>query len=180
MDEQILAKKKKELQELVETFHNNKDRYKSQSYNEANTRLDFIDKFFTILDWDVGNIQGFAEEYRDVVVEDKLVIEGKPKAPDYSFRIGGHRKFFVEAKKPAVNLKDDRDPAYQVRRYGYTAKVPLSVLTDFEEFVIYDTRVKPNAKDSSSVARIFYCTYENYLEKFEEIYNIFSKPAIQK
>ena len=27
------------------------------------------------------------------------------KAPDYSFRLAGVRKFFVEAKKPSVNVK---------------------------------------------------------------------------
>jgi adenine-specific DNA-methyltransferase len=35
------------------------------------------------------------------------------KAPDYAFRIGEARKFFVEAKKPSVNLKDYISPAYQ-------------------------------------------------------------------
>ncbi|MFO7870331.1 MAG: type IV restriction endonuclease, partial [Kiritimatiellia bacterium] len=42
-----------------------------------------------------------------MVREDPIHIEGKPKAPDYSFRIGGVRKFFVEAKKPSINIKKD-------------------------------------------------------------------------
>jgi adenine-specific DNA-methyltransferase len=90
------------------------------------------------------------------------------------------RKFFVEAKKPSVNIKESTEPAYQVRRYAYTAKLPLSILTDFEEFAVYDTRIKPNKNDKASTARIFYCTFDEYEEKIDFIYNTFSKNAILK
>ncbi len=117
--------KKKELTELVNQFRLNIKEYKSNIYDEAKTRVDFIDKFFELLDWDVRNLQGFSEQYREVVREDKIQIEGKQKAPDYSFRIGKDRKFFVEAKKPSVNIKDEIDPAFQVRRYRYNSKLTL-------------------------------------------------------
>ncbi|MCX7999155.1 MAG: type I restriction enzyme HsdR N-terminal domain-containing protein, partial [Leptospiraceae bacterium] len=168
------------LSELVKQFGENLTQYKSGKYDEANTRVDFIDKFFELLDWDVRNEQGFSEQYRDVVREDKVQIEGKQKAPDYSFRIGGVRKFFVEAKKPSVNIKEEIEPAFQVRRYAYTAKLPLSILTDFEEFAVYDTRIKPSKDDKASVGRIFYCTYLEYEKNFEFLYNTFSKTAILK
>mgnify|MGYP003800864615 CR=1 FL=1 len=165
---------------LVNHFKSNIDQYKSQSYDEANTRVDFIDKFFELLDWDVRNVEGYSEDYREVVREDKVVIEGKPKAPDYSFRIGGIRKFFVEAKKPSVNIKEDVDPAFQVRRYAYTAKLPLSILTDFEEFAVYDTRIKPSRDDRASIGRVFYCTFDEYEKNFDFIFDTFSKNAILK
>ena len=112
--------------------------------------------------------------------EDKITIGGKVKAPDYAFRIGGLRKFFVEVKKPSVNIKDELEPAFQVRRYGYTAKLPLCILTDFEEFAVYDTRIKPSPSDKPSAARIFYCTFEEYHKHFDFIFNTFSKEAILK
>ena len=151
----MTSDKTKPLQELITLFKSNIKQYKSNSYDEANTRVDFIDKFFELLDWDVRNTQGFSEQYRDVVREDKIKIQGKQKAPDYSFRIGGTRKFFVEAKKPSVNIKEDTGPAFQTRRYAYTAKLPLSILTDFEEIAIYDTRIKPDKNDKASNARVF-------------------------
>lgn len=167
-----------ELQLLVTHFDSNIKEYKSKNYDEANTRVDFIDKFFELLNWDVRNLNNYSELYRDVVREDSIKVENKPKAPDYSFRIGGIRKFFLEAKKPSINIKEDSEPAFQLRRYSYSAKLPLSILTDFEEFAVYDTRIKPEKSDKASVARIFYCTYKEYLEKFEFIYNTFSKEAI--
>ena len=112
--------------------------------------------------------------------EDKVTIGGKVKAPDYAFRIGGLRKFFVEAKKPSVNIKDELEPAFQVRRYGYTAKLPLCILTDFDEFAVYDTRIKPSSSDKPSAARIFYCTFDEYHKHFDFIFNTFSKEAILK
>ena len=173
-----MKEKLQKLHELTDQFKTNFIQYKNTNYDEANTRVDFIDKFFELLDWDVRNKLGFSEDYRDVVREDKVIIQGKPKAPDYSFRIGKERKFFVEAKKPSVNIKKDIAPAYQVRRYGYTAKVPLSILTDFEEFAVYDTRIKPSPNDKASVARIFYCTFDEYEKNFEFIYNTFAKNSI--
>ena len=98
----------------------------------------------------------------------------------YSFRIGGRRLFFLEAKKPAVNLKDNPDPAYQLRRYAWSAKLPISILTDFEEFIVYDTRVRPMKNDKSSKARTLYIKYTDYIDRWEEISSIFSPEAIQK
>lgn len=168
-----------QLTELTTLFERNKKQYTSV-YDEANTRTDFIDKFFELLGWDIRNEQGYSEQYREVVREDKVTIGGKVKAPDYAFRIGGLRKFFVEAKKPSVNIKDELEPAFQVRRYGYTAKLPLCILTDFEEFAVYDTRIKPSSSDKPSAARIFYCTFDEYHKHFDFIFNTFSKEAILK
>ncbi len=175
-----LDKQKKKIKELVDTFEFNIEQYKSKNYDEANTRVDFIDKLFECLGWDVRNTENLAEQYRQVVREDKVKIQGKQKAPDYSFRIYGQRKFFVEAKKPSVNIYEDSESAYQVRRYGYTAKLPLSILTNFEGLAVYDTRIKPNKNDKSSIARINYYTYKDYLDKFDELYNLFSINSILK
>jgi len=168
--------------ELVERFRANFEVYKKSAYNETQVRREFIDPFFEALGWDVSNRQGFAEQYKEVVHEDALKIGRSTRAPDYSFRIGGQRKFFVEAKKPAVNVKEAVSPSYQLRRYAWSAKLPLSVVTDFEEFSVFDCRIKPSPKDKSSVGRIAYYTFEEYLEseKFDEIYEVFSKEAILK
>ena len=168
------------LTQLTDLFKRNRKQYNTSAYDEANTRTDFIDKFFELLGWDIRNEQGYSEQYREVVREDKVRINEKVKAPDYAFRIGGVRKFFVEAKKPSVNIKDELEPAFQVRRYGYTAKLPLCILTDFEEFAVYDTRIKPSPSDKPSTARIFYCTFDEYHKHFDFIFNTFSKEAILK
>ena len=168
------------VHELVDRFERNRSHYRTGSYNETQVRREFIDPFFEALGWDVNNRQGYAEAYKDVVHEDALRIAGKHKAPDYSFRIGGTRKFFVEAKKPAVDLARDPLPALQVRRYAWSAKLPLSILTDFEELAVYDCRVQPEATDRPTTARTMLVPYTEYPTRWGEIYGRFSREAVLK
>ena len=172
--------------DLVERFAQNTEAYRSGAYNETQVRREFIDPLFTALGWDVDNKVGYAEAYKDVVHEASVRVkggseDGRLKAPDYSFRVGGTRRFFVEAKKPSVDIKGAPAPAFQVRRYGWSdPDVPLSVLTDFEEFAVYDCRIKPEKGDRSSKARVNYYRYEDYAEKWNEIASVFSKDAVLK
>ena len=165
---------------LIETFAANEADYTAPEFKEAQVRQQFIDPFFAALGWDVANTQGYAEAYKEVIHEDAIKIGGETKAPDYSFRIGGNRKFFVEAKKPSVSLKDNPEPAFQLRRYTWTVKLPLGILTDFQEFAIYDGRFQPFASDKASVARLFYCRFDELEKHWDFIAGIFSKEAVLK
>jgi type I restriction-modification system DNA methylase subunit len=169
-----------EITELIERFDRNRESYLSGQYNETQLRREFLDPFFTALGWDVVNKQGYAEAYKDVIHEDALKIGGATKAPDYCFRIGGVKKFFVEAKKPSVNLKEDVSPAFQLRRYAWSAKLPLSILTDFEEFAVYDCRIKPAQTDKASAGRVLYLTYKDYPARWDELISIFAREAVLK
>jgi type I restriction-modification system DNA methylase subunit/predicted type IV restriction endonuclease len=169
------------ISELVTRFEEQIDAYKQTDYNETLTRRDFIDPFFKALGWDVDNSQGYAEAYREVIHEDRVKIGKATKAPDYSFRLpGGKRLFFVEAKKPSVAIKDDISVAYQIRRYGWSAKLPVSIITDFEEFAVYDCTKRPKPTDKPGIARIKYIRYKNYLDEFEYLWNTFSKERVLK
>ncbi len=175
--EQALEK----IKSLVERFNEQIEYYKKGEYKETQTRRDFIDPFWKALGWDVDNESGCAESYREVIHEDRVKVGGATKAPDYSFRLaGGKRLFFLEAKKPSVVIKDETAPAYQVRRYGWSAKMPISVITDFEEFAIYDCSTKPKETDKASNGRIKYLTYLDYLKEFDFIWHTFSKEYVLK
>lgn len=166
------------IKELVEKFKSNYKQFHSSDYNETLTRQDFINPFFEYLGWDISNKEGLSQTYRDVIHEDKLKIGKETKAPDYSFRIGGNRVFFVEAKKPSRNLKEDADAAYQIRRYAWSGKLSVSILTDFEEFAIYDCSKKPSPNDKASMSRIEYINYEDYLNRFDFLYDTFAKENV--
>ncbi|GAB1401671.1 hypothetical protein MASR1M68_05820 [Elusimicrobiota bacterium] len=179
---QTREQKIEKLTQLVNKFTKFINDYKKPSYNESDLRLEFLNPFFELLDWDVRNEENSHINYKDVVVEERINVYGSDnkKAPDYTFRIGGTKKFFVEAKKPSVDIKDAFEPAFQLKRYGHSAGLCLSILTDFEELSVYDTRKKPNKKDKPTKDRIFYYKYTDYIEKFDEIYNLFSKTAIKQ
>ena len=168
------------IKDLTSRFSQNLPSYSASTYNETQLRREFLDPFFEALGWDVSNKQGYAEAYKEVIHEDAVKIGTATKAPDYSFRVGGTRKFFVEAKKPFINIKDDIEPAFQLRRYAWSAKLPLSILTDFQEFAVYDCRLKPVKTDKASVGRILYIKYAEYEKRWDEIASIFSKEAVLK
>ncbi|MBR0270885.1 MAG: N-6 DNA methylase [Methanobrevibacter sp.] len=169
---------KEEIEKLVQEFKENEHIYKTATFDEENTKVNFINKFFIALGWDVYNDMSIAPQYKDVEFEDTVIINGKPKAPDYCFRIGGVRKFFVEAKKPSVDIENDRKYAFQLKRYTWSGKLPVGLLTDFEELAIYEPKSAPKKTHSTSVDRIKYYHYSEYVEKWDEIYNIFSKEAV--
>ena len=102
-----------------------------------------------------------------------MKVAGATKAPDYAFRIGKERKFFVEAKKPAVDIQVEIEPAYQLRRYAWSAHLPLSILTDFEQLSVYDCRTKPAVTDKASAGRILLLNYKEYVARWDEIAGVF-------
>ena len=56
--------------------------------------------------------------------------------------------------------------------------MPLGILTDFEELSIYEPKVTPKEDHNVSIDRINYYTYTDYVDKWDEIYNLFSKDAV--
>lgn len=176
MTDQDAARQK--IAELVNKFAADQKRYTASTYNETQVRIEFVNPFFEALGWDLANVTG----RQDVIHEDyvQVVEAGKkrPKHPDYGFRISSQTRFYVETKKPAVNLKNNAEPAYQLRRYGWSARLPVSILTDFEEMIIYDCRIQPDQNDPAHKGRLAYYTFKEYVEKWDEIAARFSREAV--
>ncbi|MBE3137452.1 MAG: type I restriction enzyme HsdR N-terminal domain-containing protein [Thermoplasmata archaeon] len=167
------------IRDLVELYERNLPDYKALGFKEDQLRQEFINHFFEALGWDVGNTSGAAPAYRDVIHEDSIkMTSGGTKAPDYCFTLSGAKKFFVETKKPSVDIKKDPHPAYQLRRYAWSAELPVSILTNFEELAVYESRRKPKETDKVDTELLKRFNYKEYVEKWDEISSIFSKTAI--
>ncbi|MDR3232799.1 MAG: N-6 DNA methylase [Planctomycetaceae bacterium] len=151
--------------ELVQKFASQIEIYERADYNEAQTRMDFINPLFKLLGWDIDNEKGLIQFLREVIIEDRVSVDGRTKHPDYSFRMGNTVLFFVEAKKPSVNIRDNKEAALQLRHYGWNTGLTISILTNFKEFAVYDCRVKPDKKDKPRVARLSYFTYQDITKK---------------
>jgi type I restriction-modification system DNA methylase subunit len=148
---------------------------RKKTEGEEQIRANYINPMFEVLGWATVKKTGksFTEE---VTHEFAVEIEGKTKKPDYSFNLGHKPQFFVEVKRPSVNIKESGGSAYQARRYGFNAGIPV-ILTDFEEFAVYEVH-EPKLKDRASVARVYYYTYKDFLDKWGEICNLFSREAV--
>ncbi len=169
---------KNRIAQLVKQFQSDRDYYLEIGHKEDQTRQLLINPFFEALGWDIHNRKGLPPNPCDVLVETSVEIDGQKLAPDYVFRVRGIPKFFVEAKKPRVRVKEDIGPAYQLRTYCWSAKLAFSILTDFEELSVYDCRVRPHWRDRAGVARIAYFKSEEYVTRWHEIWNLFSYDAV--
>ena len=168
-----------EIEALIDRYLTRRLEYESPDYLEARVRIDFLNPMFTALGWDVANAAGRSEFEREVITEGKLKSSSGLKYPDYIFQIGGKPVFPVEAKKPSVNLRVDPGPALQLRRYAWNAaNLGVGILTDFQEFAVYDCRLAPDATDPASKALIDYYTVDEYRARWEDIEGRFSRLAL--
>lgn len=162
---------KKLIQQLVDKYDSDREHYLSSAYNETQLRADFLDPLFELMGWDIKNTKGKPTNEREVLLEEPLKEEvaSNTKKPDYTFRLFSERKFYLEAKKPSVKIESDADPAKQTRRYGFTAKLKISVLSNFEYLAIYDCSQKVEESDSVSKSRVKIYHYKEYADAFESI-----------
>lgn len=166
---------KNNLKELINRFKVNYEFYNNSKYNESECRLEFIDEFLKDFGWDVQNSNGKSPNLKEVVVESYEQELGKP---DYTMTFNGISTFFVEAKKTAVNILDNSDCSFQTRRYGWSAKHRISILTNFKELLIYDCSDMPKSNDPTSKNLIAKYNYLEYFDKYDEIYELISKEIV--
>jgi len=104
------------------------------------------------------------------------------KRADYSFSLKPdykNAKFFVEAKKPARNLRN-ADDYFQTIKYGWNAGTGISILTDFEEFHIVDCRFEPDINQvlNGKHEVLHFSKYKDE-DVFNKIYWLFSREAVE-
>ena len=166
-----------DLNILVDNFERHKNFYSSnaENYNEHSTRVEYIDPLLKLLGWDVENINGVRPNRREVIPEN---YSNRGHRPDYTMTLSGVNKFFIEAKKPSVKIQDDKESVLQARRYGYSAKHFITVLTNFEYLLIYDATIIPKENDEPHVALLAKFKYTDYVDKWEDIKSFLSRETI--
>ncbi|MFB8279776.1 Eco57I restriction-modification methylase domain-containing protein [Nocardia colli] len=165
------------VKRLVETFAASEAYYTDPVYKESDTRSEFIDPLLHALGWDVSNAAGVAPHLKDVMREESQQQEDAAvKFPDYTLRIAGRRRMFLEAKKPSVDITSHMESIRQVRRYGYTGADPIAVLTNFRDLTIYDTSFAITTGDQPATGRIYRWHYTEFESKFEDIRKVIGQP----
>jgi hypothetical protein len=91
--------------------------------DEAATKQAIILRLLSVLGWDAFNIDEVKPEY--------TVAEGRV---DYSLRIGGKDRVFIEAKKAGEELEGHEE---QLLAYSFKAGVKIAVLTNGFEWWFY-------------------------------------------
>lgn len=171
------------IAELVRGFSANIRTLRGAQTLEATVRQEYIDPFWKALGWDVSNTAHRSAAEKDVVIEATVgTIEAqrlRSRRPDYLFRIDGFCRFIVEAKKPAVDLATDKDAIFQAKTYAWSAQIPFAILTDFEEFRLFDATLKPRHDEPQrGVIEDFDLRYEDYPAQWDVLWSTFGREAV--
>jgi hypothetical protein len=166
------------LKNLVDRFGADEARLTgaASGYQETEARVEYIDPLLELLGWDMANAKGLPNKLKDVMREESQ--EGYGGRPDYTFRIASAKKFFVEAKKPSVDINNNKAAAFQVRSYGYTVGLPVSILTNFRTLRIYDTRLEPKPSDDADVGLLQCIHYTDLQAKFSDLLERFGRDRV--
>ncbi|MCU7551782.1 N-6 DNA methylase [Chitinophagaceae bacterium LB-8] len=182
----LIAKSKAEsfeqLKGLIASFDKEYSVLKSAQYSEAQLRIDFLNPLLKTFGWDVDNEESKTQFLRNVIQEESIDVEEDDtitkKNPDYTLRVQGTRKLFVEAKKVSIEIEKSSKTSFQTRRYGWNANLGISILTNFERLIVYDCRHKPQSMDDPKIARYKNFHYTEFLNEFETIYQLFSFQSV--
>ena len=170
---------KKLIAKRVEEFEKNKAVLMKKGHGETNIRSNYIDIMFEALGW---NMKSHYEVVREFSQRDKSKDSGTKKV-DYAFKINGKLKFFIEAKEASVDLENDKHAIYQAKRYAYSSngKAPIVILTDFEEFRVFNVIKAPLKNNiNRELLRKQTMRYTDYLDKWDLLWDTFSRDAVEK
>ncbi len=123
--------------------------------NENATRQGYILPMFRALGWNVDNVN-------EVSPEEK-VSRG---FVDFSFRIGGIPRYFLETKKASEDLNDPRW-VQQAIDYAWTKSVTWALLSDFEGLRVFNAEWK---ETDPFRAQFLDFNLDTYLTDFERLW----------
>ena len=157
-----------EVKKLVDKYNRILESGSIKRYKEEDTKAEFIEPLFEALGWDVRNT-----ENDDEVVREEKISKGRV---DYSFRINGIPKFFLEAKA----LKEDLDNikfVEQAVNYSWHKGCTWAVLTDFEAIKIFNAEWKSVNPLQAQFGQTLPC--QLFLEKFDTLW-LLSRESFEK
>ena len=161
--EEAKEKNIQNLKILVEDFKANRDKYKSLSEADIETKL-VEELFIGVLGWSKNDF----EKQQNVRRGDK---RGRA---DYAFKIGEKIVFFLEVKKVGIPLDGEADK--QVVSYALSRKnVSFAISTNFEQMKIFCVE---QDKAYNNVFRVFR-TPDEYLTKMQDLL-LLSKESFEK
>lgn len=179
-EDPLKASARARVAELVRNFRRNETDYLRPTYNETSARTEFITPLLEAFGWVVHNAANQPMAFREVIEEATVEVgpERLSKKPDYELRLARQRKLFIEAKKPSVHIDRTRYAAFQTRRYGYSASLPIAILTNFHHLAIYDCLPPPLETDEAHVARLLLARYDEFEASFDELWPLLSRQAV--
>jgi len=129
MTEAVSSTSQPDLEPVIASVAEKIARHRGKNIGEQNTKLGLINPVLGALGWKVEDLEEVRHEFRRVPAD---------KPVDYALMLARTPKLFVEAKALDENL-DDRRWANQIISYATVAGVEWVVLTNGDEYRIYNS-----------------------------------------
>jgi len=186
---------KEEIKRLVNQFDTEFGGKKNPQKKEAQVEDKYIKPLFSYLNWNIHN-EGLNSRREEFRVQTSHKIKKSIKEPDYELWLPDKetnkmkRHFFMEAKDPKYDLQKEVRYMRQAYQYAHSTlslsdhsfnRTRLSLLTDFEEFRLFDCfDPYPLTKDDAKlynkyIVKPFDYNYQDYIKEFDNIWNAFER-----
>lgn len=169
---------KQQLSELVERYNNTVRHHDKEHISEETIRV-WVNELLGIFGWNVQDINQVQQEQvlRGREQERLQQIHSSHRRPDYTLKNGSITKAFVDTKALTVDIFTSAETAFQIRSYGWSAQVPCSFVTNFEQFVIYDTRFMPQPEQNAILGTKQF-VIDEYVERFDELFEVLCRERV--
>lgn len=156
--------------DLIERYNNTLRGKDHKDISEETIRT-WLNELLAVFGWDVQNT---AQVLQERVLSDQQVkklrdISSTHKKPDYTLMNGANIKSFLDAKSLDVNIFTSKETAFQIRSYGWSAQCPCAFVSNFEQFVIYDTSFIPSPDQGADMGTKQY-SIDEYIDSFDTLY----------
>jgi type I restriction-modification system DNA methylase subunit len=148
---------KQKLSDLIEDFNNHP---RKDKLSEEETRT-FIMKMFEFLGWNFRTNE---------VSQEEKISKG---FVDYGFRLKDIPIFFVEAKKPSIDIQDEKF-VQQATDYAWHKATTWAVLTNFKRIRVFNSYIRESIRASLLID----LEIEQYLNEFDQLW-LLSKESFE-
>jgi len=148
---------------------------KSRPEGSAADSNPYVRKLLRALAWSAnqGSIGAIADEHQLRVVAEGTDDVRRP--PQLSLLLGGERTCFVGIQTDSSLFER---AALPLRRFTWSADLPASILSNFENFIVYSGRVPARPGDDVGTGQIERFHYTEYEKRWDEISDLLSPAAV--
>ena len=163
---------KNQLKNLIDRYNASVRKQVRKTISEETIRT-WLNELLGIFGW---NVQDTSQVLQERVLDDDLKqklksVDSTHTRPDYILKNGLNIKTFLDAKSLDVNIFTEKEPAVQIRSYGWSANVPCAFISNFEQFSIYETKTAPNTHDDAKMHVLYQFIIDDYLDNFDILYD---------
>ena len=148
--------------------------------SEEKIRSGYINKMLELFGWNLSNLNEVVEEkVLTGIAKNKLKkIKSSHLKPDYQLLDRGVLRMYLDAKTAPSDFRNSKQVAFQIRSYGWSSNLKLSIVSNFEYFTVYDTSFMPNIKMDPTFRSISF-TINDLILEFDKYSTFFMKNDVQ-